>query len=81
MKDLREWRAERLLTQKQLADMASVRVATIADIERRVKLPRYATVRKISDALAVDPGSVSEFADAIARRSSVQRPRSKDDRP
>ncbi|MGI8403397.1 MAG: helix-turn-helix transcriptional regulator [Thermomicrobiales bacterium] len=75
-KTLREWRVERLWSQKSLATQADIRQATVAALERGV-LPQYETINKVSIALGVKPFQVSEFAEAIAIRSSRQRPRSK----
>lgn len=77
-KTLREWRAERLWTQRELAERSgNIRQATVAGIESGV-VPRFSTMRKVSDALEVAPSQIMEFAEAIAIRSGRQRPRSKD---
>lgn len=48
---LRYLREQRNLTQKQLADLASVSQATIAHIEKSTKDPSVETLRKIAEAL------------------------------
>lgn len=77
-KTLREWRVERLWSQKELAERSGgIRQATIAAIEGGV-MPRFGTMSKISEALGVAPTQIAEFAEAIEIRSGRQRPRSKD---
>ena len=51
-------RRRRALTQRELADLASVGTPTISRIERGdfEEAPRPTTVRKIANALDVDPG-------------------------
>ena len=71
---LKEWRERRLLTQRELAERIGVTTGTINRIERGVHQPRLATVRRLAEALGVDPddlvewgsghGSVSESEDA-----------------
>lgn len=48
---LRYLREQRNLTQKQLADLATVSQATIAHIEKSTKDPSVETLRKIAEAL------------------------------
>ena len=52
---LRELRQKKLLTQAELAEMAGVRSATIADLERGKHRPRPSTIRKIAAALGIRP--------------------------
>ena len=52
---LREWRERRLLTQRELAERIEVTVGTINRIERGVHRPRLGTIRKLAEALGVDP--------------------------
>ena len=52
---LREWRERRLLTQRELAELVGVTQGTINRIERGVHRPRLGTVRKLAEALGVDP--------------------------
>ena len=65
MKALREARAERLLTLRDLADRAGVAFSTIHLIENGTSVPRLSVVRKLSAALGVEPGEIEEFAEAI----------------
>lgn len=68
MKSLREWRAERLESSKTLALKAGVSNKTILEIENGRSLPRFPTMRKLSEALGVEPGDIEEFAAAIEER-------------
>jgi transcriptional regulator with XRE-family HTH domain len=52
---LRETRKRKLLTQEQLAERSGVGIATIVRIERNQVEPRGSTIRKLAEALSVDP--------------------------
>ena len=52
---LREWRERRLLTQRELAERVGMTPGSINRIERGVHRPRLGTVRKLAEALGVDP--------------------------
>ena len=52
---LREFRTRRLLTQDELAQKAGVSQSTIANIERDNAEPQFRTIRKLANALDVDP--------------------------
>ncbi len=52
---LRETRKRRLLTQQQLAERSGVGIATIIRIERNQVEPRGSTIRKLAEALGVNP--------------------------
>jgi transcriptional regulator with XRE-family HTH domain len=52
---LRETRKRKLLTQQQLAERTGVGVATIIRIERNQVEPRGSTIRKLAEALEVEP--------------------------
>ncbi len=66
MKTLREWRATRLLGVKALALRSGVSNKTIVQIEHGRQVPKFSTIRRLCDALEVEPQEVSEFAAAIA---------------
>jgi DNA-binding XRE family transcriptional regulator len=68
MKTLREWRAERLESSKTLATKAGVSNKTILEIENGRNLPTFRTMRRLSEALGVQPADVEEFAAAIEER-------------
>jgi transcriptional regulator with XRE-family HTH domain len=69
MRSLREWRAEQLLSTKKLSALTGVSNKTILDIEHRRRTPTFRTIQRLSETLEVDPKEVTEFAEAIARRS------------
>jgi transcriptional regulator with XRE-family HTH domain len=52
---LRETRKRKLLTQEQLAERSGVGIATIIRIERNQVEPRGSTIRKLAEALGVEP--------------------------
>ncbi len=70
MKTLREWRAERLLGVKALARLAGVSNTTIIQIEHGEQVPIFRTIRKLSEALGVEPREVAEFAAAITHHGA-----------
>jgi transcriptional regulator with XRE-family HTH domain len=60
-----EVRRSRLLSMRELAAKSGVSLKTISDIELGRTNPALSTIRKLSDALGVDPMEVNEFRDAI----------------
>ena len=52
---LRDLRKRRLLTQEQLAERSGVGIATIVRVERNQVEPRGSTIRKLAEALDVEP--------------------------
>jgi transcriptional regulator with XRE-family HTH domain len=54
-KRLKELRAERLMSQRDLASKASLSPATIAKIETNKVEPNFGTLRKLTKALDVEP--------------------------
>jgi transcriptional regulator with XRE-family HTH domain len=52
---LRDLRKRALLTQKELADKSGVGVTTIIRIERNQVEPQGSTIRKLAEALGVEP--------------------------
>jgi len=52
---LRDLRKRALLTQEQLAERSGVGVTTIVRIERNQVEPHARTIRKLAEALAMDP--------------------------
>ncbi len=65
MQTLRETRAARVLTIRELAEAAGVSTRTIVQIEAGQIMPRFATLKKIAAALGVEPAEIAEFAAAI----------------
>jgi len=65
MKTLREWRLDRLLSVRALEAASGVTQKTIIDAEYGRRRPSYGTMRRLCDALGVQPGDVAEFAAAL----------------
>ncbi len=57
---LKRQRTLKALTRAQLADRAGVTTATVARIERDEIEPRMPTLRKLADALEVEPAELVE---------------------
>ena len=66
---LREIRAERLLSMRDLARLAEVNLSTVYLIEAGRTTPRGAVIRRLSAALGVDPMAVAEFRRAVRRHA------------
>ena len=62
---LRELRAERLLSIRELARLAGVAPSTIYLTEAGRTMPRASVMRRIAAVLEVDPNDVVEFRRAI----------------
>jgi transcriptional regulator with XRE-family HTH domain len=60
---LRDLRKRALLTQKELADKSGVGVTTIIRIERNQVEPHGSTIRKLAEALEVEPHELVRRAD------------------
>ncbi len=65
---LRRLRAERFMSQADLAKASGVGPASIARIELGIVTPRAGTVRKLAQALNVPPGDVMDPAELLERR-------------
>ena len=52
---LKELRTRRLLTQVELAEKAGVNHSTVVNIERNQTEPHFRTIRKLAQALHIDP--------------------------
>lgn len=61
--NLRELRRRKALTQQELADLAGIHRVTVARIESGADQPEAATIRKLAQALSVDPADL--FSGAI----------------
>lgn len=57
---LKKARTRRLLTQGELAERAGVSPSTVVNIERDQAEPHFRTIRKLAEALDVDPTSLLE---------------------
>ena len=80
MPTLREARVKRLLSMRQLAHLAGLSPTTVYLTESGQRLPQYATMRKLAEALGVDPEEIDEFRaamdGALAGKGTVEtRPR------
>ena len=62
---LRQIRRERLLTIDKLADRAGVSHMTVKSAESGRRTPMPSTIRRLSEALDVEPLEIAEFAAAI----------------
>jgi transcriptional regulator with XRE-family HTH domain len=60
---LRDLRKRALLTQQELADKSGVGVTTIIRIERNQVEPHGSTIRKLAEALGVEPHELVRRAD------------------
>ena len=52
---LKELRQDRMLTQRELASHANVALSTVVNLEKQHTAPRFGTIRKLADALDVEP--------------------------
>ena len=68
MKPLREWRTDRLLSIRELAERAGVTHKTIIQLEHGRQRASYATMRRLSDALQAPAGEITEFAEVLEDR-------------
>jgi transcriptional regulator with XRE-family HTH domain len=76
MKSLREVRAERLLSIRDLAEQAGVAPSTVYLFEAGGSVPRPRVVRRLAQVLQVEPRQVEEFQRAIeAARAPVRQGR------
>jgi len=57
---LRQLRIERMLSQSELAKIAGTTQATISGLERGERMAQPRTVRKLADALGVEPRELLE---------------------
>ena len=55
---LREIRESQFLTQRELATKASVGVATIVRVEKGQQTPTFQTIKRLANALQVDPSEL-----------------------
>lgn len=66
MPTLREVRRGKLISIEGLSEMTGVSTKTIVEIELGRSTPRLRTIKRLSEALEIEPGNVQEFAAAIA---------------
>jgi transcriptional regulator with XRE-family HTH domain len=63
---MRQHRHARFISIEDLAEKAGVSTKTIVDTELGRTRPKFRTIRKISEALGIDPAAVAEFAAVAA---------------
>lgn len=61
MKSLRDHRHAKFISIEDLAEKAGVSTKTIVDTELGRTRPKFRTIRKLSEALGIDPAEVIEF--------------------
>jgi DNA-binding XRE family transcriptional regulator len=66
---LRQVRAERQMSPRELAHAAGVAIGTIYATESGRTVPRFAAIRQIAKALNVNPAEITEFDWAVQVRS------------
>jgi transcriptional regulator with XRE-family HTH domain len=74
MMTLREARARRVLTVRDLAEAAGVAPATVYRLEHGRSIPQFTVIRALSAALDVEPTEIAEFAAAIEAAAVADRP-------
>lgn len=60
---LREARERQFVTQQELAERTGLTEATISRIENGLNQPRISTVRRLADALGVQPEELVQWGD------------------
>jgi transcriptional regulator with XRE-family HTH domain len=71
MPALREVRLRQTLSQRDLAQKAGVAPKTIVDLELGRQEPRLRTIRRIAEALGVEPLKIDEFRQAIEEKAAA----------
>ena len=59
--EVRIWRMRRAMTQTELSKKAGVGINTIVRIERNQTEPRPPTIRKLAEALQIDPKELIKY--------------------
>jgi len=62
-----EARSNKLLSIRELASKAGLQWRTVYNIEKGTAIPTLGTVRKLSEALEMDPREIEEFRAAIEK--------------
>ncbi len=73
MKSLRDWRTERVMSVRDLAQRSGVSTKTVVQLEYGRQRANYKSMRAISEALGVEPGEVTEFAGVLEQRRDERR--------
>jgi len=61
VRTLKQARTARMLTVRGLAEKAGVSLAATHEAETGKRRPRFATIKRLSDALGVAPNQIAEF--------------------
>ena len=56
-----QWRVHRLLSLRELAKLSNLTVRTVHNTEMGYSLPTMKTIRRLSEALDLEPSFVDEF--------------------
>ncbi len=72
MKTLREHRHAKFISIEDLAEKSGVSTKTIVDAELGRTNPKFRTIRKLSDALGIDPADVTEFVPTMIGEGDEQ---------
>ena len=73
VRPLRDWRAERLLSIRELARLADIAPSTVYLTETGRTMPHPSVMRRIAAVLEVDAHEVAEFRRAIEVRAGRAR--------
>ena len=65
VRTLRRARAARMLTVRGLAAAAGCSPHTVHEVETGRRVPRFDTIRRLSEALGVEPTGIAEFRRAL----------------
>ena len=65
IRTLKQARTARMLTVRGLAEKAGVSLAATHEAETGKRRPRFGTIKRLSDALGVEPESITEFRSVL----------------
>ncbi len=71
MRGLREIRRGRFMSIEELAEKAGVSTKTIVDAELGRTQPKFRTIKRISEALEIEPTEVAEFFATISPEADL----------
>ncbi len=71
MVTLRKVRLQRLLSQRALAKQAGVALKTVIDLELGRTQPHFQTMRKLSEALGIEPTEIDEFRQTLEAKTAA----------
>lgn len=73
MRPLREHRRSQFLSIEVLAAKSGVSTKTIVETELGRTLPKFRTILRLSEALGIDPATVTEFAAAAKGEGDAEK--------